>query len=890
MKNVLEWVKQHKKAAIGAGIGAVALIAAVIVVVLGVTGVIPASNIFGGGDITRGEWIKMFGEKFNMANYDSSEPYYLDVKSDNEAFAYVQTLVENEIMSGEGEAKLDEKITLEEAYIQLAKNYGSNYVKGVLGKEELTDKDWVTFLTEKAEVSTERMNKGFSREVAEELLDKVWDHYLNREFRNISEIDYAENVIDLSAITNYEYVGNKLTVSTAEEITEGKVLVLGESEEYIAGLAVKVVKVSKSNNKYELEVTTPELEEVVDRFYMETSQLIDFEGFEPADGVSIVEVGEETANTEYKSAVANLDNVIYAEQSELLLAKFNADKKGKFLKLNLNLTEGKVSTTAIWEELGYELDVQKAEGFQYTLDDYGKVVSKYDDSGYEVKGGLTLKDLILNGEVNFEWGKLTFDFNAGITAQPSLSLVGNIKGKQIKVGSKEIKLCLGCSARIDIYVYVDFEGKISVEPEFVGLVNVKKKAGKSVNTTGKCESNFKSEINCELKVKAGPDVVVNVWGVGDVLDVYAYMGVGADVTYSTSDPLKIVADVYAPTLEAGVSDADNTVLRKMGIKLKVKLIDKEGALMKCPFTARYTYDILSKDWNSQPGIPDETQSSTEESTGALAELTGSEVTGEEPSGKDDNKDNYSTEISVQGSTENYESTDIESSNKEETIDLKRIPVGCSYYIASTGETLNAGEKFPEKVEVGDTYTTTEYKYSYWSYTDIFCYDVVADSVLGRKDGWNVRAVDTAKSNYGEILSSVAGEPVRFMIYTFYGCENMIKAPQVPSSVVYMFETFVFCKKLVVAPEIPNGVKGMFDTFAECGNLKIASAIPDSVVLMHCTFMYCTSLTGEIIVNANPVVYSGCFFGVDFDKQNITLAGSSTKLDKLKSTYNTIIND
>ena len=49
------------------------------------------------------------------------------------------------------------------------------------------------------------------------------------------------------------------------------------------------------------------------------------------------------------------------------------------------------------------------------------------------------------------------------------------------------------------------------------------------------------------------------------------------------------------------------------------------------------------------------------------------------------------------------------------------------------------------------------------------------------------------------------------------------------------------------------------------------------------FYYCKSLTGTIEINANPTSYSGCFCGVKFITQGITLTGSSTKLSALKAT-------
>lgn len=624
--NVLEWVKQHRKAAIGIAAGCVVLIAAAVAAVVGIVGAVTTGGRLSANGITREQWIKLYGGKFNITNYEQAEPYYSDVKSDSGVFGYVQAFVENQIMSGEGKAELDKKVTFEEALIQLARYYGDNYIKGATGKNELTDADRLEFLKKDAEINIENMNRALDEEKANELLDLVWNSYLNREFRNINKINYAENVIDLSTVKDYEYADDKLVVKTDKDITEGKVLVLGENDEYIAGLALKVTKVSQENGIYTLDVVTPEINEIVDDFYLEVSQVIDFEGFEPAEGVTIEEIGTESASTDYitnqlanekndsngRALSENGEDVIKPEDGEALSAKFDVGRSGKFLKLNIDFTKGTVSTSAVWEKLGAELEFQKSEAseaYQYGVDENGKLVSKFDDSGFKVKGGLTLKDLVLNGEVDFGKG-LKFDFNAGVTAQPSLSIEGNGKGKQVWIGKQNIPLAFGFYARIDINLYVDFKGEVSVKPEFTGMININKKAGKSVNATGKCESNFKSEIKCEAKVKVGPDFVINCFGI-DVMDAYVYFGLGADTTYSVKNPQKIVVDVYAPTLEVGVGDKDNTLLRKADIKkITIKLVDKKDAPFKCPFTAQYTYDILTKkiDYSQEIQSPEEESS------------------------------------------------------------------------------------------------------------------------------------------------------------------------------------------------------------------------------------------------------------------------------------------
>ena len=68
-------------------------------------------------------------------------------------------------------------------------------------------------------------------------------------------------------------------------------------------------------------------------------------------------------------------------------------------------------------------------------------------------------------------------------------------------------------------------------------------------------------------------------------------------------------------------------------------------------------------------------------------------------------------------------------------------------------------------------------------------------------------------------------------------------------------------------------------FTDCCNLREIPPIPESVKNMTNAFSYNTLLTGEIVVNANPEKYSGCFFEI----YGITLKGTSNMLEELNAT-------
>ena len=142
--------------------------------------------------------------------------------------------------------------------------------------------------------------------------------------------------------------------------------------------------------------------------------------------------------------------------------------------------------------------------------------------------------------------------------------------------------------------------------------------------------------------------------------------------------------------------------------------------------------------------------------------------------------------------------------------------------------------------------------------------------------------------------------------TFSGCESLLEAPIIPDGVTSLCQTFERCKSLINPPDIPDGVTDMKGIFDGCSNLEsapripngviemnfvirgcrkitVAPVIPESVVDMTAAFQNCSGLTGEIIINANPLYYEQCFRGVDFETQGIELSGSSTMLEELKAT-------
>ena len=122
-----------------------------------------------------------------------------------------------------------------------------------------------------------------------------------------------------------------------------------------------------------------------------------------------------------------------------------------------------------------------------------------------------------------------------------------------------------------------------------------------------------------------------------------------------------------------------------------------------------------------------------------------------------------------------------------------------------------------------------------------------------------------------------------MSNSFAECTNLTTAPTIPSSVTVMVCTFYGCRSLTIAPTIPSSVTNMEFTFEYCTSLKKAPTIPSSVTDMYSTFRYCTNLQGTIEINANPKLYTNCFYGAATEGTGLVVTGASTMLDTLIAT-------
>lgn len=203
-----------------------------------------------------------------------------------------------------------------------------------------------------------------------------------------------------------------------------------------------------------------------------------------------------------------------------------------------------------------------------------------------------------------------------------------------------------------------------------------------------------------------------------------------------------------------------------------------------------------------------------------------------------------------------------------------VPLGGVYYDNSAAKTLTSGQTIPD-VGQGDIFTYGDYQYTYYASGN-------ANNAAGWSVSLNMDATDRNRTNYGSILSSIAGKSVTTMYQTFANCTALTTAPAIPSTIQNMYYTFSGCKALktvnglpsvtsligtfygcsalTTSPTIPSTVTNLTSTFENSGLTKMPT-IPSSVTNMTKTFMGCTKL---ITATALPTsltnmsyIFSGC---------------------------------
>ena len=184
----------------------------------------------------------------------------------------------------------------------------------------------------------------------------------------------------------------------------------------------------------------------------------------------------------------------------------------------------------------------------------------------------------------------------------------------------------------------------------------------------------------------------------------------------------------------------------------------------------------------------------------------------------------------------------------------------------------SGETFPTP-QNGDVYVKGDYEYRYNYRWNV---NVNGWEENWRNIGWGVRVLDTSKTNYDKILSTVNGQPVGLLFDTYFECKNMVYAPELPETAVELCGTFGNCTSLKESPAIPEGVIFLGNVYQYCTSMTVLPSIPESVKDVQSYLFYgCNSLSGTLYVPCGAEIgYNISAYSIATESYHVTTCGGS----------------
>ncbi|MCI7144972.1 MAG: isopeptide-forming domain-containing fimbrial protein [Clostridiales bacterium] len=238
------------------------------------------------------------------------------------------------------------------------------------------------------------------------------------------------------------------------------------------------------------------------------------------------------------------------------------------------------------------------------------------------------------------------------------------------------------------------------------------------------------------------------------------------------------------------------------------IITMEGAYRNC------------KSLVTAPEIPEGTVNMTEAFAGCVSLQGKLRITGEPGEYEDCFLNTAETILLCHSCGEELCSELIETANNG-NVYCGMIPEEAVYYDKSQGKRLTGGDEFPDEAEQGDSYVLGDYEYRYGMNRSEELSDGEYTWENNELETWCVAVRDVNGESYSDMLTRVSSEPVEGLMYTYYKCENLRKAPGISPYAVTMTHAFDGCSLMTEGPDIPRSTSDLSYAFRGCVKLEKA---------------------------------------------------------------------
>lgn len=475
-----------------------------------------------GSTITRGEWLKLLTQKLSIEPMDLGEDFsylYGDTKG-SEYGVIVETAHALGLLP-EPDKKLpmfeeNKPATREFAAYTVAKGMGFEGVYGI----ESSDISQVKYPSEVAVVVQQKFlqlegnkflpNKSLIATDKNRIFDRI--DYFNDSVE-IKESDFKDKVIledNVVQVKNSDYrvvenTDGTFTVTLTKEaetnkIAGGTIFMLPPSDDFIAGIALKVNTIKDNNGKLVLTCEVPELEEV--------AKEIDFAGYIEVDHSSIKLADGVVADYNTNSSSLYRSN------------KDDGKAKGEVGPIKLQFHETKFGDSGISFTGDIEVSMPKI-----------KAKAKFEGGSLDevllsVENGLEVK-----GNVKYDFGfpKGEYDLKTNITEKGS--------GKNEIVRWAVPTGVVGLSVDIILFYNIELDGTISIGYSLDNTNGIQYKDGALRDIKDFKADLVDLEINAEARLGMGVGVSLN-FAIIDIVGIDFHVGVGAKLSYEEHTDVK----------------------------------------------------------------------------------------------------------------------------------------------------------------------------------------------------------------------------------------------------------------------------------------------------------------------------------------------------------------
>lgn len=563
--------------------------------------------------ISRYDWMKKLCENMGATEYSEKTPYFEDVDTDNEYFAYVQSAVEWNYIEADGKFDGENAASGRQIALTAMKSVGESKLQIYLGDDsDLTDNDYLKLALDNGLMGDGDLDRRYTPDEAQTVIDKLDSLYYGEFWpEDLEKITYKDDVIQLSDSDVEEYSSENETLqisdSSNRSLKSGDVVVFDTNGAKIA----RKIGDTADGGAFNLEI--PELEDVVDSMIESHIQKLGFQDIVDYYGEdNLIEANAGGGIAEATPVLAKVfEGQVTDEGFELELVGNDEDN------LEIYITD-------------------KSQNKKYKLPI--KETHIEDAKNFDVK--ISVEDMMLGMQADFglrkglKYAELGFD----VTINSSFGLAGTIGEKKIHLLT--IPEQIGAvTVNVEISIVISVDGEFSLSAEIPTGVGFAYEKGKGFRKVSRGDSPELGDLNvdCSVTPMLRTTFMIIPLGLCPILDADLDIGAGveAEATSRPTGMTCINVNFAMPLMKLTVGNEDNkyhgmeSLLAKAGLSVEWELLNFDNALLKKEFHFECYADESVKRVDECTYNADSAEVDSEEETTQTSETSDDKTTEEQ---------------------------------------------------------------------------------------------------------------------------------------------------------------------------------------------------------------------------------------------------------------------